>query len=140
MKKNLIFGVLFLAIFAVASSASFFIFKKNTVAADSQEVISHVNLYSDHADPNAIDIKVGEYVQFDSKDGKNHVVAQGKGNDYGNDHEHSADGLESPEFGPDEGYKVNFKKTGTYFFHDHENPNDFITVIVYDPANPAKLN
>ena len=93
--------------------------------------VHNVSLLSNKAVPDFITIKPGEYVQFNSKDGKTHVIAQGHGSAFGDQHEHIVGGLESPQIKANEGYKILFKKVGTYDFHDHENPNIFITVLVY---------
>ncbi len=100
---------------------------------------SHVvNLLSDHADPSVIAVVKGEYVQFNSKDGKTHNIGQGSGDDEvhqslgADQHDHAAEGKESGEFSPSEGYRVQFNQTGTYAFHDHLNPKISITVVVYE--------
>ncbi len=95
--------------------------------------VTMVALKNDKAVPDAVAIKVGEYVQFNSKDGKSHEIASGTGDGYGNAHGHDQSGVDSGVFGADEAYKLQFKKTGTYEFHDNKNPKIFVTVIVYKP-------
>ncbi|MBA3723598.1 MAG: hypothetical protein H0W89_01745 [Candidatus Levybacteria bacterium] len=95
--------------------------------------VTLVALKNDKAIPDAVAIKVGEYVQFNSKDGKSHEIASGTGDGYGNDHGHDQSGVDSGVFDADEAYKVQFKKTGTYEFHDNKNPKIFVTVVVYKP-------
>lgn len=103
---------------------------KNEIAIST---VHYVGLHADHAEPKEILVKVGDLVQFDSKDGKTHNIASGKGNDYGKAHEHmGVVGIESGEFGADEGYRVQFKEVGSFFFHDHLSPNITVSVIVYD--------
>ena len=97
-------------------------------------IIYQVSLSKDKAVPNELAIKLIDKVQFNSKDGKFHNIAQGRGNDYGQAHEHfegTGTSIESGRFGADEGYIITFHKTGTYFFHDDYDPNIFITILVY---------
>jgi plastocyanin len=108
---------------------------ETAVAATSTEVVNHIALKDGKATPADLLIKVGEFVEFDSKDGKPHDIASGKGNDYGNHHDHTVgDGIESGAFAADEGYKVQFTKVGIYYFHDHLSPSIAISVAVYDPT------
>ena len=104
------------------------------VTASTTPEIHYIGLTKGKAEPADVLIKVGDYVEFDSKDGKPHDIASGKGNDYGEKHDHThGDGVESGAFAADEGYKVQFKQIGMFFFHDHLNPNIAISVAVYDP-------
>ncbi len=103
-------------------------------AAPAPEGLYYVALQGNGAVPSEVLIKTGESVEFDSKDGKMHNIASGKGNDYHADHDHeSVSGVESGVFAPDEGYKVKFSTPGVYYFHDHLDPSIAITVAVYDP-------
>ncbi len=93
-----------------------------------------VELKANKADPSVIAVTQGDYVQFNSKDGKKHNIAQGKpdgAQSHGGDHTEPHDGKGSGTFGADEGYRVQFEKTGTYEFHDRLNPKLAVTVIVY---------
>lgn len=98
-----------------------------------------VNLLSDRADPSAIAVTKGSYVQFNAKDNQKHNLAQGSGDDEVHQqanqsvHDHAAGGKESGDFGPGEGYRVTFNQTGTFSFHDHNNPKISISVVVYEP-------
>ncbi len=94
-------------------------------------LFQEVSLLTDRAEPNTILIPVGGEVQFNSKDGRQHSLAQGEGDEYGHAHGHDQAGLESGLFGAEEGYKVTFKKTGAFFFHDHLNPKVGVSVVVY---------
>lgn len=150
MHKPFVFPVI---IFAIALAAGFTIFKFTeaphadvsdvvmaTAQSDSGAVVHMVALGPDDAaTPNTLAVKVGEYVQFNSNDGRQHQIAQGKGHDFGEDHEHTEGGLESGTFAADEAFKVQFKQRGTYFFHDNLNPKISISVVVYDPEHPAEL-
>ncbi len=115
--------------------------QKNSKAAASlahmqptAPAIHHVSLTEQGADPANLLIQVGEYVQFDSKDGKTHDIASGAGDGDGEHHDHTATGLESGDFKADEGYRVQFKKIGSYYFHDHLKPSSTISVGVYEPG------
>ncbi|MES2437063.1 MAG: hypothetical protein V4519_03545 [Patescibacteria group bacterium] len=146
-KKYITLGILALVI--VTAGATAYAMNKNSWQEDAVLGTSeikiptthYVDLTDDKAVPAELLIKIGEYVQFDSKDGKTHNISSGKGNDYGNTHEHTAtsskmsgDQIESGPFGADEGFKVFFARTGTYYFHDHMDADITITVAVYDPS------
>lgn len=93
-----------------------------------------VSLLKDRIEPNTVLVKQGEFVQFNSKDGKSHHLSPGKGKASNDGHEHAGMGLESGVFGSDEAYRVQFKKPGTYEFHDHNNPKLRVTVVAYKPV------
>lgn len=103
------------------------------VEAHATNTIYQVALSNGKADPNELIIHTNDKVQFNSRDGKSHNIAQGRGNDYGQAHEHAGGvgAIESGNFRADEAYLVYFKKAGTYYFHDHLDPNIFITILVY---------
>ncbi len=107
---------------------------ESQAVAASAPTVHAVSLFMDHAEPAELLITVGESVQFNSKDGRTHTIDSGAGNAYGETHDHAGDGIESGEFGADEGYRVEFKKVGSYFFHDHDHPDVTISVAVYDPS------
>lgn len=46
-------------------------------------------------------------------------------------HDHT-EGFSSGLFGPDEAWRATFKEPGTYFLHDHANPEVNILVVVYE--------
>lgn len=95
--------------------------------------VHHVLLKSDRAEPDALAVPVGEYVQMNAADGKTHNMGYGSGDDYGNQHEHIAGVLDSGDFHADEAYRVLIKEPGTYYFHDHLNPKVYLTVVGYVP-------
>ena len=143
--KNTVIAILITVVVVTAAGTAMYLKKYNSatvptvsaksIVASSTPEIHHINLESGKANPADVLIKIGDYVEFDSKDGKTHDIASGKGNDYGKHHDHTAtDGIESGPFAPDEGFKVQFKQIGLFFFHDHLNPNIAISVAVYDPA------
>jgi plastocyanin len=131
MKKTLIL----LSTFGLAAFIGSGVVWLNTAKAKTLPAPGvHVSLANDTATPSVVSVKVGESVQFDSKDGLSHNLAQGEGNENGEDHDHTAGGLESGIFSSSEGYKVQFSKAGTYNFHDHLHPNIVVTVIAYTPS------
>ncbi len=110
-----------------------------TMASKNSKSIHHVNLTSHGADPNVIAVVKGQYVQFNARDGKQHQMSQGSGDNEAHHqthmgvHEHQVNGKDSGVFGPSEAYRVQFSQTGTFNFHDHLNPKLSITVVVYEP-------
>jgi plastocyanin len=148
MKKSYVLpGIIFIvslavgAVIFIATATSPRSSGEVVVAGASSDASVHMVALgpNDAADPNTLAIKVGEYIQFNSNDGKQHQIAQGKGHDFGEDHEHIEGGLESGTFAADEAFKVQFKQQGTYFFHDNLNPSITISVVVYDPEHPLEL-
>lgn len=102
-----------------------------------------VELTRDAKEPVDLLINAGDYVQFNSSDGKEHQVIQGKptldhGHDalsdatHGKEHGTSDKPLDSGVIKADEGYVVQFKNIGKYEFHDNFNHDYAVTVIVYD--------
>lgn len=125
--------ILFLSIVVITVLATIFAATKTGLVATAQNNTGNttmVSLLSDKAIPDIVTTSIGNYVQFNSKDGEPHIIAQGAGDAYGQNHDHELGGLESNKFGSDEGYKVLFKKVGIYDFHDHLHPKIHITVIV----------
>lgn len=94
-----------------------------------------VNLNAEGATPSTITVKVGESVQFNSADGKKHSLSLGLG---GEEHEHTGQ-YSSGDFKADEGWKVEFKQSGTFKFHDHYNPKINILVVAYEPDKAIKI-
>lgn len=152
-KKNI-----FIAVLLVSALASFFLFSRTEnemrqlnptgrdkiqfpAAIDTSESKSSevppthtVRILKDEMDPRELVVKVGESVQFNSADGRTHNIGQGDGRDpdLGRPHDHPQGALESGKFNEDEGYVVTFTKPGVYSFHDHLDPDLFITIIAYD--------
>lgn len=137
MKKNKIFTVALFASVALATTVVTLYFK-NTFGVPSfsekvaSENIHMVSLLKDKADPEIVLVKTGDYVQFNAVDGKEHNLSQGSGNAVDENHAHNETGLESGVFKSDEAYRIQFKKIGIYSFHDHNNPDMYIRVIVDD--------
>ncbi len=102
-----------------------------------------VNLTPSGMEPGEIAVKKGEFVQFNSADGKKHNISLGEGaggdeqsghQAHGGKHEHRAS-LASGDFEADEAWRVQFDEVGTYQLHDHYNPDLNILIIVYEPSN-----
>lgn len=130
---------LLILILCIILSIAFIIYKKSYLQREifvieqngDKELINHLELQPDRIVPDAISIHVGEYIQFDSIDATEHQIGLGGGDEYGQLHEHVAPEFESEVFGAKEAYRVKVKKQGVYDFHDHKNPNLFVTVIAY---------
>ncbi len=114
------------------------------VANDCQGLC--VSISPEGMQPNELAVKTGEFVQFNSADGKTHNLAfgggtsssvhegnetDGNGHDASHDHDSS---YSSGDFGADEAWRVQFKNAGTFRFHDHYNPDLEILIVVYDPT------
>lgn len=136
-------AVIVLAFAAIAGLATYQ-YSKPTQAQTANSGVHEVALGSDEAKGAIVFVKLGESVQFNSRDGKGHYIGSGRGEEIPHEHgedqaAHEADGhehtpgLNSGPFGPNEGYLVTFSKAGTYEFHDHFNPAIRITVVVYRP-------
>ena len=95
----------------------------------AQYSLTMINLLANKASPDQAVVKVGQTIQFNSRDGKNHNLSLGEGHD----HDHSAGTYQSGLFKADEAWKVTFKEPGTFTFHDEENPNISIIVVAYNP-------
>lgn len=124
MKKwqlGLVFGLAGLLAFGIT-------YYQNTRQNDQRSKTTRVALRNDAADPSLLSVKVGQFVQFDSKDGQSHNLIQGTPD---SSHEHSAGDLTSGVFKGNEAWKVEFKKVGTYNFFDQLNPKIQVTVVSY---------
>ena len=132
MKRIVIFLSVFIltigTAFGISYKVGFFTSPPKKLAAN----IHMVSLVGKKADPEIVLARVGDYVQFNSRDGKNHDLEQGSGNAIDESHDHKEFALGSGNFTKDEAYKVQFKKVGIYAFHDHYNPDIYIRVIVDD--------
>ncbi len=98
-----------------------------------------VLLKADGMYPNELAVQVGETVQFNAADGQKHNISEGDGasNHSGHsdpEHHDHVGGFVSGEFAADEGWRVTFKKPGTYKLHDHFNPKQNILVVVYEKS------
>lgn len=131
--------------------ASYQITMNNSNTAEATEVSKlgtkqnphEIALTSDQKEPIDVLINVGDYIQFNSRDGGDHQVIQGKPtiehghdelSDATNGEEHGTSGspLDSGLIKADEGYLVQFNNVGKYEFHDNYHHAYAITVIVYD--------
>lgn len=98
-----------------------------------------VAVYDGYASPDTLAVKNGEFVQFNSADGKRHNLTIGGGDDT----HHSANVVEeftSGDFEGDEGWRVQFKKDGAYSFKDKYNSGTRINVIVYTEGKDYRIN
>ena len=130
-------GIILVAVFIVFALGAFIASRTSAKASAKSDSSHNVALTMSGIQPSAIAITKGDYVEFDTKDGRAHEIGQGKGDDEvhhasGQDvHDHLIGGKQSGNFGPGEGYKVQFNQTGTYDFHDHLHPELSLTVVVY---------
>ncbi len=115
--------------------------------------IKQVDLYESSVSEDTIILKVGQTVQVNNKSDFDRELSLGSGN-AGHDekqpepsevsesdahdkeeskhsHDHT-DGFSSGLFGPDEAWRGTFQEPGTYFLHDHANPEVNILVVVYE--------
>ncbi|MBA2279507.1 hypothetical protein H0V99_03670 [Candidatus Saccharibacteria bacterium] len=98
--------------------------------------------------PDNISVKLGEFVQFNSADGRVHNMSLGEGKHGQEDdghgahadvsHQHEGE-YQSGDFEADEAWRVQFNQTGVFYMHDHYNPDLFVTVIVYEPGVTPRL-
>lgn len=103
------------------------------------KVIHQVDLETDHATPALLPVKVGESVQFNTKDDLAHNIGPGQG-EVGEQHHQSGEhkhtnGIMSGEYGSGEAWLAKFDQPGTYYFHDHLHPKIAVTVVVYKPLS-----
>ena len=111
-----------------AAVGTFITFNSSESQSAAPSPYTHVALGPKGAEPSIVFIKPGGTVQIDSKDGKSHELSLGKGGEH---HEHQGD-FYSGVFQADEAWRVRIDKRGTYEFHDHLNPDLFVTVVVYE--------
>ena len=126
-RSSMLLVGIFLAVAAVTAIATAYVVSNNNQPLASTDKAYQVSLLSDHADPDTITIKAGETVQFNSKDGKTHSLSLGEG---GHEHQHTGP-FNSGEFGADESWRATFNEPGTFFLHDHDNPDINILVVSY---------
>ena len=144
MKKHLLPIIILLMIAVAGFGTSFAITKPKHVDAHkhsgttsasiaqdksimSQKADKNVDLRNDKASPDQVTLKVGQVLQFNAKDTREHRLALGEG---GSEHEHTSK-TDSSTFGKDEAWRVRFDNPGTYFIHDHLSPNISVLVVVY---------
>jgi plastocyanin len=97
-----------------------------------------VAIEADGISPDELAVKIGEFVQFNSADGKSHELTTATDNnagDHSNIHGGSKTTVASGIFGADEAWRVQFKQAGTYRLRDTKNANQEILVVVYEPKN-----
>lgn len=128
--KKLLFILFILAVLVGGTSP--FLIQAYTKSPMVESNTVRVSLANNKAIPDVVTVMVGDYVQFNTEDNKSHNIGQGRGDELEelSSHDHEENSIESGIFSKDEGYKIQFKKTGVYHFHDHLNPHIFVTVIV----------
>ena len=133
IKNPIILGVAVIG-FAIAGFGTSYALTKHQIVKSSPSLGPiNVSLANDSASPNSLAIKVGQIVQFNTKDNQNHDIAFGEGNADGHDHEHTSS-YESGQFGSGQAWQVQFKKAGTFTLHDHLHPNINVIVVAYNPS------
>ena len=110
-----------------------------------------VYIKSDGFSQDEIAVKVDQSIEFRTADGQSHNLALGSGTEAhesaghddaevdhhdgdeetGSTHDHVV-GTDSGVFGPDEAWRVQFKKPGTFVIHDHMHPDLSILVVAYE--------
>lgn len=145
-KTNILVG----SVIVVAALAGFGIsysFSENRTKVEAQGCQDIcVDILNTGFKPNELAVKKGEYVQFNTNDGKFHNLALGNGSthqshdssreqvdkevSHSETHDHKGS-LQSGEFGENEGWRVRFDQVGTFIIHDHLNPENTILVVVY---------
>jgi plastocyanin len=91
-----------------------------------------VDLINDKASPDSLAVRVGQIIQFNTKDGQTHDISFGEGDGDGHAHEHTSS-YSSGDFGSGQAWKIHFNKAGTYTLHDHLHPNINVVVVAYNP-------
>lgn len=93
-----------------------------------------VSIQNSGMNPAELAVKVGEFVQFNSADGKSHnlTTANPDAEDHDSIHGGSPTSISSGEFAADEAWRVRFKQPGTYKLRDTKNVNQEILVVVYE--------
>jgi plastocyanin len=137
-KSQLIIVIAFLSVAAI-SFAGFYQLGQTDApvsARDNCTDATCIDITSDGIKPGEVAIEAGRYVQFNTKDGKTHNLSLGKG---GEAHDHTGP-LHSGDFKKDEAWRVQFKEEGSYYFHDHYNPELSVLVVVYKTGKEYKIN
>lgn len=140
--KFLLLGVVAVIAVGIGFTISTMLVPKKDISSAKNCPEVCVLLTENGMSPDTLAIEKGQFVQFNTSDGKRHEIGIGGGEDahsHSDEHEHLSD-YTSGNFGPGEAWRVQFKQVGTYKLHDHKNPKLTILVVVYDPSNPSKIN
>ncbi|HUP26270.1 MAG TPA: hypothetical protein VM124_01325 [Candidatus Limnocylindrales bacterium] len=113
--------------------------KSARFSSDCGQRTTCIALEKDQAQPNAVTVPVGGYVQFNSADGRQHNIGLGGGDEHHDGKHVHLGAYASGDFKADEGWKVQFNEMGTYDFHDHYHPDIHVTVVVYQPGGDYKI-
>lgn len=161
-KKFFIVGVIILAFgFSAAVTALVTTNNRNNqLQAETTNQIVEVNLFENEVLPATVTLKVGQKMRINNKDSVARELFLGSGTAHDAPHDdnevshsdeiphdesdaHSdnhkkdashdhASGFSTGEFNPDEAWEGSFSEPGTYFLHDHENPDINILLVVYN--------
>ena len=128
-KSNAVLTIAFLILVTVTSLGTYFLHQHTLKVSKITNVpsVHQVLLNKNNVSPDSLTVKGGESVQFNSNDGKSHKIALGEG---GHEHDHEGS-FSSGEFKANEAWRATFKEPGTYFFHDHLNPDINVLVVAY---------
>jgi len=80
-------------------------------AEETSQHTVHISLFSDRAEPDAVTIPVGSYLQFNSRDGRHTIAGSG-------------------ELGPGVSHRVQFHEPGIFRLVDTQTPNIAVEVTV----------
>lgn len=146
--KNVLLAGMFMAVMLSSAIVTGVLSARSSdaEATRSRQDAVNVVIYDDMVSPNTISVKVGETVLVNNNSSVAKELSLGSG-DAGHDtqpaddqtesidqhtgsHDHST-GFSSGVFDVDEAWQVTFSEAGTYFLHDHSNPNLNILVVVY---------
>lgn len=127
MKHKIIIGGLSAVILVLSFLVSSHMAEQSKARASANPVYAEVQLESSKANPDTLTVPTGETVRFNAADGQQHNLSLGKG---GEEHQHYG-AYSSGEFAANEAWEVKFSKAGTYYFHDHNNPDINILVVAY---------
>jgi len=115
-----------------------------------------VDLAAGKAAPGSLSVPVGEYVQFNNSDGGEYNISLGRGTDThsaateesseadshseedAKDHDHDKRFV-SGDIGEGKAWRVQMKQAGTYYFHDHYDPDLTVLVVAYEPGAEYKV-
>ncbi len=145
----------FFVIMGISAGITGYVTARNESArAQSQKSNSElitIDLFESSASLETITAKVGQTIQVNNKSSYSRELSLGSGNaahesERGDEknqerhdetmegHDHQS-GFSSGMFEPDEAWQATFQEPGTYFLHDHANPDLNILVVVYESSN-----
>lgn len=150
----------FVFIMAVSAGVTGYLTARNetglaqTESTNSQ--VTSIDLYESSVSMDTVVLEVGQTVQVNNKSNYSRELSLGSGNaghsseqgeeEKAEDHAESQEdtheesnsthdhtkGFSSGLFGTDEAWRATFQEPGTYFLHDHANPEVNILIVVYE--------